>query len=124
MVEKVGVLLLSLAAVAGILWLKVFELPTQKGLLCKHTNLPCPLCGGTRSVSAVLELQILTAFQLNPLVGLAMAFGLLWFAYALCVLLFKLPSIRITNLRLGEVRMLGGLVLLLLILNWVYLLTT
>ncbi len=47
------------------------QLPVPRCVLREFTGVPCPTCGGTRSLAALAELDIATALAMNPLVFLA-----------------------------------------------------
>ena len=65
--------LLALFCVAGYVWMTLnidrrFE--THVGTVCvfkKVTTLPCPSCGSTRSMKAILEGDLVAGFSWNPM---------------------------------------------------------
>jgi Protein of unknown function (DUF2752) len=83
-------LLLSAACLAGYIWLYV-SLPAiasgNEVCLIKHvTNMPCPSCGSTRSVMALLQGHFMQSIYWNPfgLLLLAALVGTpIWIAYDL-----------------------------------------
>lgn len=118
--ETIGVCVLALAAGVGALWLKVLNLRTPKGLLCGSTPIPCPFCGGTRTVSALLDGQVVLALVLNPLVTILLAVTGVWFLYASATVLFRLPRVRVRDVSRAEAMALRAGVVLVLALNWAY----
>jgi hypothetical protein len=85
------------------------------------TGIPCLTCGMTRSFRHLVYGRFSEAFSLNPLGTLFGFFTILYVVYALTVIIFRLPRLRLQLdgsvhrlvLRLG----LPGV----LFLNWVYL---
>lgn len=62
--------ILLIAAAAGLLWLAgaFYAVDLPGGCIVKHTTgIPCPSCGTTRSVVAVLQGDMHAALTLNPL---------------------------------------------------------
>ncbi len=62
-----------IAAFVGYLWLGISLIKVAKVenvevcLIKKTTNVPCPSCGTTRSVSAIIKGEFINAIMLNPL---------------------------------------------------------
>lgn len=85
------------------------------------TGLPCPLCGGTRSLAAVAHLDWWAALTLNPLVCLA-GVGLAFWSLARGLDRARHPDPTgvIPRTRLG--RKAAWVILVLTALNWAYLL--
>jgi len=72
-----GAMILAMVAacvVTSLAW------PIQLCGMKRYTGLPCPFCGGTRSLSALAHLDWLAAFLLNPLVILGCVACSLWLA--------------------------------------------
>lgn len=87
------------------------------------TGLPCPLCGGTRAMRSLAELDLGTALHFNPLVVFSALAILGWFAlWSLDRFLTRpvLPRIKIWLRRWPVWWIVGGMVLL----NWAYLIRT
>lgn len=67
---------------------------TFAGMVCPFhaiTSLPCLTCGGTRAMRALVQLDLPTAFAMNPLVALAGVAGALYILHALRVALTRRP---------------------------------
>ena len=110
--------LLAAAAIARLMmqWKVVLPACNFKRL----TGLPCPLCGGTRAMRSLADLDFGTAFHFNPLVVLAAFAILVWFAFWSLDRFRErpvLPRIKSRLRRWPVWWIVGGLVLA----NWVYL---
>ena len=101
--------------------LGIERLPTPLfGSLCAFhllTGLPCPGCGGTRAVLALLRLDPAAALAFNPLVALLAITGLAFVPYALATLAFGTRRLRLAGLGAADRLLMVAAVLL----NWVYL---
>lgn len=87
----------------------------------RYAGTACPLCGGTRAVTALFTGQVALAFRYNPLaIGLLLA--LLWgaFSYLAMVLPFQKRVEFSTTVR--ERVVLWSLFVLALVANWAYIL--
>jgi len=95
-------------------------LGVQVCLLKKLTGVPCFFCGSTRAAMALLRGGVSEAIHIQPLMAplmlLAIPLGGAWVASA--VFLRRVPSIRLTRLE-THIAIAGALLLLLL--NWVWL---
>ncbi len=119
-VEQLLVIVSSAGAAAAWLWLRV-GLPTPRCNLYTWTGIPCPTCGTTRAVRGFLTGDWALAWSSNPLVFTGLLVWCAIMCYALIVVCCKLPRLRIqTVLTPRVVLTAGGLVLLI---NWLYLLT-
>lgn len=114
----------SLASASlGIFWLR-WHLPLPECPFAHWTGLPCPTCGGTRLVQAVLDGNASDAFALNPLLFLALLAGAGIFAYSAVVVAFRLRRVRCGKFpeKLGHV--VRGAAVILFLANWLYLVCT
>lgn len=83
------------------------------------TNCPCPTCGGTRMVSSLINLDILSAFGWNPLLFLGSIAFIAWGGYGI-YMFFSGKKIRVLlTKKEGMFLRLGFITLF--ILNWIYL---
>lgn len=83
------------------------------------TGLPCVACGGTRAVVAFAHGRVLEALALNPLVTLGLGAFVLYCAYAVVALS---SGLRFRPVLVGaRATILRVLVLVVLSLNWAYL---
>ena len=105
----------------GVLWLQDAMPWAGHGCLFRYlSGWPCPGCGGTRAVHALLALEPGAALALNPLATVAAVVGLGWAAY---LLLARRLSTR--RLRLGlSTRAVWLLLVIAILANWSYLLLT
>lgn len=85
------------------------------------TGLPCPACGGTRSVSAMLAGDLPLALSWNPLMATGVLGAVLFMVYVAVVRLFGLPRVRVLSSADERCWFARGLLVMLLG-NWVYLL--
>ena len=113
---------LCLAVPAAALWLRL-GLPRPGCLFRAWTGLPCPGCGSTRLVEAVLRLDVLTAFLFNPLVFLALTALGGWALFSVARFALRLPAWSL-ELAHGERRALRVAALAALAGNWIYLALT
>jgi len=105
------------AAAVGAAWLWM-GLPRPVCPLLAATGVPCPGCGTTRALEAVLAGDWSAAVQWNPLACLALAGVVLFDLYAAIVLLGRLPRWRPRGPLPLSVR--GGLIAA-VALNWLWL---
>jgi hypothetical protein len=82
---------LAVGAVLAALWLRL-GLPLPICLFHEWTGLPCPTCGSTRVVQALLAGNLLAALAWNPLVVLVLAALALWAIASVARLLLGLPA--------------------------------
>ena len=91
--------------------------------VCQFRNLtgvPCPLCGGTRAMRSIADLDPLAAVQLNPLVFLTGVTVILWALFSLAERVLGTRALEVFTNRLRRLPLLPisfGLVLT----NWLYL---
>ncbi len=85
-------------------------------------GLPCPSCGTTRALTALLQGDPVQAFALQPLMMTIGGLAILYMLYAAAVVLFKMPPF----LKWPRSRPLRGLLFATLIVlvtaNWIFLL--
>ena len=80
------------------------------------TGLYCPGCGGTRSIRALLQGDLLLSLRCNPAVPLLILLGLLWYAEQLLAV-FGRPKKIIPKSRRFWVPLLGMLLAFYLLRN-------
>jgi len=85
------------------------------------TGVPCPTCGTTRSALAMLDLDLVAAFQVNPLAALIGATFIVGGAAALVWLVCRwpMPSLGFEWNRWWTAAVVG-----IIAINWVYLIVT
>ncbi len=118
-----GLELLGLGATAGsALWAGAWltaGLPLPRCAFHAITGCPCPTCGGTRCVLALLHGRIAEAASWNPMVFTGLFAAVLFSLYAAAVLLFKLPRLRL-RFSPAEARILRYACLFIISTNWLY----
>ncbi len=82
------------AGIAGALWLRL-NLPVPVCTFHMLTGIPCPGCGSTRAMRQLLEGNFEQALHFNPLTVCVFAAIAIFDLYAVLVLLFRLPRIRV-----------------------------
>ncbi len=87
----VGLLLLS--AAAGAIWLRL-GFPRPICYLREWTGVPCPTCGSTRMVEALLGGGLLEALRWNPLAFLTLVLLALWAVVSTARHLLGLPRLH------------------------------
>jgi hypothetical protein len=88
-----GGALLAAAALATV-WFHL-ALPRPLCRFREWTGFPCPTCGSTRMVEALLSGQVLEAVAWNPLVFLGLCAVALWAAVSVARVSFGLPAWRL-----------------------------
>jgi uncharacterized transporter YbjL len=104
-------------ATAGLLKDLVLRLPVC--IFHEITGLPCVTCGGTRSLIALSQLDLVSSFIFNPLVP-AFAFGLILFSLLFFIGAITKKSLKINLTRRGK-RVIRYSVLIIIALNWAFL---
>src|SRR5450755_2735147 len=109
----------SLACAAG--WLAL-GLPWPICIFHELTGLPCLTCGATRCTIAFLHGNFSVAWMWNPLAFLALGGVVLFDLYALIVLVFRMPRLRIVALTQRAKNFARLTAVVTLALNWIFLL--
>src|SRR5438132_2074948 len=110
----------SLALAAG--WFAL-RLPWPHCLFLAVTGHPCVTCGATRSAIAFFHADFWRAWKWNPLVFLFLSGLSIFDAYAFAVLVVRAPRLRIVQITPSEKSSLRLLAVILLLSNWIYLLS-
>jgi len=111
---------LGASALIGSLWIHA-GLPTPLCPLHAVTGLPCPTCGSTRAAIALVHGDLATALAWNPLMTLVMIGAALYVLYAAVVVIRNIPRLRWTPPSRSESRGIRIGVILLIAINWGYL---
>jgi hypothetical protein len=93
----VGALVGGAFAIGGALtavWLHL-GLPRPVCLLREWTGVPCPTCGTTRLIEALLSGDLLGAVAWNPLVFLVLTAAAVWAVLSAASFAFRLPTWRV-----------------------------
>ena len=114
-----GIALIALCIARFLPVLSVLPECVFKGL----TGFPCLTCGSSHSIVYLAHGDILSSFAMNPLVAISFLFAVLFFLYSVITLMFDIPriSIQLTEREKDIARVLA---VLLLVVNWIYLLMT
>jgi hypothetical protein len=103
---------LAVSLVSALIGWAVLQagLPLPQCTWHQVTGLPCPGCGGTRCVRALVEGSLWKAFMMNPLAFIGLGLIGLYDLYAATVLIFRLPRIRIDHMPewLGSITRFGA----------------
>jgi hypothetical protein len=110
----------SLALAAG--WFAL-RLPRPHCMFLAVTGHPCLTCGATRSTIAFFHADFWSAWKWNPLVFLFLSGLSIFDLYAFAVLVIRGPRLRIVRFTPAEKRFLRLLAVILLLSNWIYLLS-
>ena len=102
----------------GFAWVAA-RLPLPPCAFHAITGCPCPTCGATRCLLALLHGRTAEALAWNPLLFTALAVLALFNLYAVAVLLARLPRLRL-SLHPPDLRFLRIACALLLAANWAY----
>jgi hypothetical protein len=87
------------------------------------TGVPCPTCGATRSIVFLSQGDVVSAFTMNPLIVACVLSAVLYLPYSLFTLVFDRPRIDVA-LSEKEKDRIRAMALLLILLNWMYLVIT
>ncbi len=82
---------LALGGLLASLWIRL-GFPRPACLFREWTGLPCPTCGATRMIEALLSGDILAAAAWNPLIFVGLAALALWATASTARLFFGLPA--------------------------------
>jgi hypothetical protein len=115
--------LLTLATSTGVTltgasWL-IAGLPVPRCAFHLITGCPCPTCGTTRAILALVHGHPLAALSWNPLAIAALAFFIPLNLYSALAVSTRIPRIRL-NLSPPETRLLGLIFTFLVASNWAY----
>ena len=99
------------------------RLPWPHCIFLAVTGHPCMTCGATRAVIAFFQLDFWSAWKWNPLVFTALCALSIFDAYAFAVLVTRAPRFRIAQFTSREKNFLRLVAVILLLSNWIYLLS-
>jgi hypothetical protein len=101
------------------LWLRL-KLPWPQCVFLHLTGFPCPTCGATRCFLFLTQGKIARAISMNPLAFCVLAAAGVFAIYAITVLVFRLPRVRL-RLAPAAARAVRIAVVAALMANWIYL---
>jgi hypothetical protein len=105
----------------AVTWLGL-GLPWPQCAFHNLTGLPCLTCGMTRSTIQFFHGHFFAALFWNPLVFAALCGLSIFDLYAFAVLVMRAPRVRLANFSSREKNVIRAAVVILLALNWIYLL--
>ena len=111
----------SVSFLCAVLWLKL-GFPRPVCLFHELTSHACLTCGATRCLLALCAGHLAIAFHWNPLVFFALLGILLFDLYALAVLLFNLPRLRVDHVPPATAAGIRLAAVTAAVANWIYLL--
>ncbi len=103
-------------------WLTL-HLPWPVCVFHALTGHPCPTCGATRAAIALLHGDVGTAWHWNPLAFVVYCALALGNVYLLIAIATGAPRLRVAQITSTEVKFLRGLAVVLVLANWLYLLS-
>lgn len=86
-------------------------------------GLPCPACGASRSITYLSQGNVFLSITANPLIAFCIIIAILFFLYSVFSLMLHIPGLNV-QLRARTKNILKICVLLLVLLNWYYLIAT
>src|SRR5437773_10725662 len=101
----------------------VVGLPWPHSIFLAISGHPCVTCGATRCAIALFHADFWTAWKWNPLVFSVLCGLSIFDAYAFAVLASRSPRLRIAQFSTAEKTFLRVFAVVLLLLNWIYLLS-
>ena len=114
---------ISLGGVAlAAIWFAL-RLPWPRCLFLTITGHPCLTCGATRCAIAFFHLNFTTAWKWNPLFFIFLCGLSIFDAYAFVVLVARARRLRLTQFSLAEKKFFRIAAIVLLLANWIYLLS-
>jgi len=99
------------------------RLPWPHCLFLTITGHPCMTCGATRCAIAFFHFDFWNAWRWNPLVFLILSGLSIFDVYAFAVLVTRSRRLRVTQLSPIEKQFFRSFAIILLISNWIYLLS-
>jgi len=99
------------------------QLPWPHCMFLAITGHPCLTCGATRSAIAFFHLDFWSALKWNPLFFTVLCGLSIFDAYAFAILVARAPRVRIIQITTTEKSLLRLVAILVLISNWIYLLS-
>ena len=115
-------IIFGVITVTGLIFLRLASTYVMRLPPCTFhsiTGIPCPSCGATRSAILLAQGELITSLKLNPLFFLLYVCVMLWGLVSL-ILLFVRKKISI-KLNYLEARLIRWGVLVIVLLNWIYL---
>ena len=117
----VGVVVMPLCAlVLGL----VSRIPLAWLPACRFhraTGWPCPSCGVSRALAALMRGDLASTWRLQPLLVIMAGLALGYIAYAVVVVAARLPRLRVTAFTPTDRRWLAISLIALILANWAYL---
>lgn len=93
-------------------------------LFHRLSGLPCPACGTTRCMHALLRLDPAEAWRVQPLMSTVLPLLALWLLYTALALRWDWPRVHVAGLNRRDRWMLVGAGAVLVLSNWAYLIAS
>ncbi len=86
-------------------------------------GLPCPACGASRSITYLSQGNVFLSIASNPLIAFCLVIAILFFLHSIFTLMLHIPGLNV-HLSARTKSIVKICVLLLVLLNWYYLIAT
>ena len=116
-------LCVSLVGLISVATWFALRLPWPHCMFLAVTGHPCLTCGATRCAIAFFNLDFWRAWNWNPLVFTVLCGLSIFDAYAFAVLVLRAPRLRIVQFSTEEKNLIRVIAIILLLSNWIYLLS-
>lgn len=110
----------TIGLAGGWLWI---GLPWPHCAFHDLTGHPCLTCGMTRSAIRFFHGDFIGALRWNPLIFVALCAVIIFDVYAIAVVAIRAPRFRVVQVTANEKNFVRVLVVVLLLANWIYLLS-
>lgn len=104
----------------ALLWIQ-FHLPLPTCVFHAVSGLPCPTCGATRGLVALLHGNVNEAWRFNPLAFATLAAVGLFDLYAVVTWFMRGSRLRLTHARFSKPTMARSAIIATIAINWIYL---
>ncbi|MEO8205444.1 MAG: DUF2752 domain-containing protein [Chthoniobacterales bacterium] len=121
--ELIGAEVFITSILLMLFWFKM-ALPIPQCWLRAATGIPCATCGASHAMQRLLQMDWKAAMLWNPLFVTVMFLAAVLSVYAVIVVVFRLPRIRITQINVRTAWTLRILLVAVFVGNWIYVIAT